>query len=179
MGYADYLKQMLRPMGVYRLDGGYSSSELDAVGDALDKVCAELDLLLERNADYIKRLEALFPIVDFASGEAERESNVLTLMSVNDEWSDKASLEAILSACGLAADISETDDKFVLEVRFKDIRGELTSREKQVCRDIMPAHIALRLICDGLTWDRAEELFPTWDDFDNAGLTASELVKLA
>ena len=42
----------------------------------------------------------------------------------------------------------------------------------------MPAHIALIFACDGLTWDRAEELFPTWNDFDNAGLTASELVKL-
>ncbi len=184
MGYADYLKQMLNPMGVYRLDRGYSKAELDAIGDALDKVSAKLrehlegSTYTESSGDYLRMLESLLPIVNFADTEEERRQNVLTLLAVNDTCSDKASLEAILKACGLAAEITELDEKFTVQLHFTDIRGELTEEEKQVCQAVMPAHIVLKFVCDGLTWDRAEELFPTWDDFDNAGLTASELVKL-
>ena len=184
MGYADYLKRMLSPLGVYRLDRGYSKAELDAIGDALDKVSAEFDAHLggftygEISGEYLEKLESLLPIVNFGETEEERRQNVLTLLAVNDGCSDKESLEAILKACGLEAEITEESDKFTAKLYFKNIRGELSEQEEKICREIMPSHIALNFVCDGLTWDRAEELFPTWDDFDNAGLTASELVKL-
>ena len=183
MGYADYLKQMLRPLGVYRLDRGYNKAELDAIGDALDKVSAQLEMQLgcldyaALGGEYLEKLESLFPIVNFAETEEERRENVLALLAVNDLSCDKASLEAQLKACGLEAEITEID-KFTAKLHFAKIRGELSQQEKQMCEAIMPAHIALIFACDGLTWDRAEELFPTWNDFDNAGLTASELVKL-
>ena len=184
MGFADYIKNMLRPMGVYRLDRGYGASEIEAIGDSLDKINALLTMhlvgcnLKESSGDYLSKIESLFPIVNFADGESERRENVLTLMMVNENFSDKASLEKILSACGLKAEICETDEKFVLELHFEDIRGELSDTEAQVCKSIMPAHTVLKFICDGLTWDSAEARFPTWDDFDNCGLTAHELVKL-
>ena len=184
MGYADYLKQMLSPLGIYRLESGYGAAELDAVGDALDKVRAELDIYLDgsvctsSSGEYLRLFEALFPIVNFAGTEEERRENILTLLAVNDSWSDKPSLEAMLKACGVEAEIVETDDKFKTELRFTQIRGEPTDDEKQVCKAIMPAHVTLQFVCDGLIWDRAEELFPTWDDLDSAGLTASEIAKL-
>ena len=68
MGYADFLRQMLKPMGVYRLNDGYSAAEIEAVGDALDKVSAKLGAYLsgstyaESGGDYLKMLESLFPI---------------------------------------------------------------------------------------------------------------------
>ena len=185
MGYADYLKQMLKPLGVYKLTGGYSAAELDAVGDALDKVCAVLDAhskgscCTDTFGEYLKLFESLFPIVNFAPDEEDRRNNVLTLLAVNDGWSDKASLEAMLKACGVEAEIVETDAKFKVELHFAEIRGEPTDEEVRVCKAILPSHIAVKFICDGLIWDRAEELFPTFDDLDNAGLCISELVKLA
>ena len=184
MGYADYLKRMLKPLGVYRLDSGYSAAELDAVGDAFDKVSAVLDGHLDgttytkMGGDYLSLFENLFPIVDFSESEEKRRENVLTLLSSFGAHSDKASLEAMLAACGLNAEISETDEKFILNLHFADIRGELTERQRKVCEAIMPCHTALNFICDGLTWDAAEARFPTWDDFDNCGLTAFEFVKL-
>ena len=184
MGYADYLKQMLKPLGVYNLTSGYGNAELEAVGDALDKVCAVLDNALsgstytDTDGEYLKMFEALFPIVNFGETEEERRENLLTLLSVNDNMSDKTSLEALLKACGLEAEIIETDNKFTVELHFAKIRGELSDEEIQVCRAVMPSHIAMKFICDGLTWDRAEELFPTFDNLDNAGLCIRELVKL-
>ena len=78
MGYADYLKQMLRPLGVYRLDRGYNKAELDAIGDALDKVSAQLEMQLgcldyaALGGEYLEKLESLLPIVNFADTEEER-----------------------------------------------------------------------------------------------------------
>ena len=116
MGYADYLKQMLRPLGVYRLDRGYNKAELDAIGDALDKVSAQLEMQLgcidyaALGGEYLEKLESLFPIVNFAETEEERRENVLALLAVNDLSCDKVSLEAQLKACGLEAEITETKD---------------------------------------------------------------------
>ena len=38
MSYAAYLKNLLRPLGIYQLDGTYNGAELDSVGLALDGV---------------------------------------------------------------------------------------------------------------------------------------------
>ena len=42
MKHADYLRQMLAPLGVYRLEGTCNGGELEAVGAALDGCAAAL-----------------------------------------------------------------------------------------------------------------------------------------
>lgn len=43
MKHADYLRQMLAPLGVYRLEGTCNGGELEAVGAALDGCAAALE----------------------------------------------------------------------------------------------------------------------------------------
>ena len=43
MSYAETLKDLLRPLGVYRLEEGYGAGELTGVGAALDGCGSELD----------------------------------------------------------------------------------------------------------------------------------------
>ena len=43
MGYAEELKAMLRPLGIYDLDSGAGAAELAALGAAMDGVGAALD----------------------------------------------------------------------------------------------------------------------------------------
>ena len=38
MSYAQYLRQLLAPLGVYDLDAPFQGGELDAWGEALDQV---------------------------------------------------------------------------------------------------------------------------------------------
>ena len=45
MSYAQYLRQLLRPLGVYDVEGRYLSGELEAEGLALDGVESVLDEL--------------------------------------------------------------------------------------------------------------------------------------
>lgn len=184
MGYADYLKQMLKPLGVYNLSSGYGEAEIDAIGTMLDGVDSEMENALENAAFYavseeaLKKLEELFPILVFGDSDARRLEAVKEFSRVNDGWSSVSSLQKQLDACGLSVEISEGDEKFTVDLNFDNVRGELTAQETEVVQSIMPAHVMLNYICGGLTWDRAEELFPTWEDFDSCGLTASEMMKL-
>ena len=38
MSYAHYLRELLRPLGVYDLDAPFNGGELDSAGQALDEV---------------------------------------------------------------------------------------------------------------------------------------------
>ena len=43
MSYAQDLRELLRPLGIYRLDAPFNGGELDTLGAALDQVEAELE----------------------------------------------------------------------------------------------------------------------------------------
>lgn len=179
MSFGEYLKRLLRPLGIYKLENSLSGAELDAIGSAFDGAEAYINGALNglnpENGE-LSPMEELLPIVNFKADEAERRSAVRVLLTKSA--SDKASLEEMLDACGLTAEITEGEDPFTATLRFNDIRGELSDTELEVCRSVMPAHMVLRFVCDGLTWDRAEALFQTWDEFDNCGYTADDLMKL-
>ena len=179
MSCGEYLKRLLRPLGIYKLEKGLSGAELDAIGYAFDGAEAYINAgLIGLNPENgeLSPMEELLSIVNFKADEAERRSAVRVLLSVNS--SDKVSLEKALDACGLTAEITEGEDPFTATLRFTDIRGELSDTEAEVCRNLLPAHMFLRFVCDGLSWDRAEVLFQSWDDFDNCGYTAKDLMKL-
>ena len=73
MSYARYLKELLRPLGVYRLEGGLGAGELEAVGAALDACGARLEaiqremLLSTAENEGLERVEKLLarrPVTD-------------------------------------------------------------------------------------------------------------------
>lgn len=184
MGYADFLKQMLKPLGVYDLTGGYASAELDAVGETFDAADTMLENALEcaglhsASDEVLTKLEELFPVLIFGSDEAQRLEAVREFYRVGDGYSSIAKLQRQLIACGFSAELTEGDEKFTADIFFDNVRGELNDQEAETVRNVMPAHIMLNLVCSGLTWDRAEELFSTWEDFESCGLTASEMMRL-
>lgn len=45
MGYRDYLAGLLQPLGIYDLESGVGAAELEAVGEKMDEVFSELELL--------------------------------------------------------------------------------------------------------------------------------------
>ena len=179
MGCGDHIKRLLRPLGVYKLENSLSSGEIAAVGSAYDGaeegISAGL-FALDAEKGELSRLEELLPIVNFGTTEADRRKAVKTLL--RPQGSRKAALESALDACGLTAEITEEEEPFTVSVRFTEVRGELSDGEERLCRSIMPAHLRLKFYCGGLTWDRAETLFPVWDELDNCGLTVSEIMKL-
>ena len=179
MGYADYLRHMLAPLGIYNLRSGYGFAETEAVGAALDDAEMPIAAMLDTpTGENLKNLEALFSIMQFDESEEERVTAVRTLLSTDDSCASIDKLENQLSACGLDAELAETENRFVVNVIMQNIRGELSDEEAAVCKAIMPAHLQLNFICSGVTWDRIEALYPTWDEFDAAGITISEMMEL-
>ena len=55
MSYAQYLRQLLAPLGVYQLNAPFQGGELEALGDAFDQVEGALEELLARVRALLRR----------------------------------------------------------------------------------------------------------------------------
>ena len=77
MSYGDYLRDVLRPLGVYDLEAPFQGEELDAVGCGLDGAEAALEEIqremnLETARDWgLERVAALFVHRPVAAGAEE------------------------------------------------------------------------------------------------------------
>ena len=184
MGYREFLASLLAPMGVYNLEEGYGAGELEAIGSALDGASLETDKLLTEvffvtAEDYgLTGYENLLPIVYLESEVAQRRDALIALLKTDDTYTTAEKLENTLAACGIPAEITETDTKYNVIVHFTGIRGEPEQRVRDTAESILPVHINPVFTSPGITWNRVEELFPTWDEFDNCGYTIFELLKL-
>ena len=184
MGYREYLASLLAPMGVYNLEEGYGAGELEATGSALDDVSSNVDTLVgetfcQTATDYgLTNYENLFPIVYLADTASQRQDALLDLIKTDDTYTTLEKLESTFAACGIPAEITETDTKYTVIVHFTDIRGEPEQRVRDTAENILPVHINPIFTSPGVTWNRVEELFPTWNEFDGCGYTIFELLKL-
>ena len=184
MGCGNYLKDMLRPMGVYSLSEGYSAGELEAIGAALDGAHAAADSLktegIPKTAEKsgLVMWENLFPIISFGETAEKRRMAVWELIRTDDASCTVQALEGQLSACGIPGKITPTQERFVIKLHFTSGRGEPTEEMINAALAILPAHIYTEFSRDCLTWDRLEELYPTWDEFDACGYNAGELMAL-
>ena len=63
MSYAQYLRQLLAPLGIYQLNAPFQGGELEALGDAFDQVEGALEELLNqlKNLFSLKKLQRQRP----------------------------------------------------------------------------------------------------------------------
>ena len=114
MSYARYLKDMLEPMRVYRLENSLNGAELESAGAALDGVDqvleeVEREMLLLTAEDWgLSAVEALLRRRPAAPTLEQRREALAALLRIGG---DSFTLEAIndtLRGCGLQAVASET-----------------------------------------------------------------------
>jgi len=186
MGYADYLWEMLRPLGAYGGKGPYTAGELSGEGAALDAAAEQLaELEREGFLDTaeswgLEKIEALLtrtPVTETASGKRMALAALLriggdsfTLAAVNDD----------LKGCGINAVVSETADPGVVEVRFPDVPGipDGFKALKKIIEDILPCHLEVVYVYWYITWGQIEARFATWGDIEAGGYTWEQLEKL-
>lgn len=179
MGYAAYLKQLLRPLGVYDLtDGSFSAGELDALGAELDKVWDDLQenqresIVSSALSDGLTRYERLFGVLPESPTTESRRAAIAALMQVAGDSFSAAALSNCLAACGVAAQVEETDTAGTLAVSFPGRMGvpEGFARMKAILEMLLPCHLtaeyrfryALWRDIAGLTWGRAAGM--TWGE---------------
>ncbi|NCB62933.1 MAG: DUF2313 domain-containing protein [Clostridia bacterium] len=186
MRNAGYLKDLLRPLGIYRLEDGIGAGELESAGAALDGCTTFLEelqremLLLTAEGDGLNQIESLLSRRPVTTDPKRRREALAALLRVGGDSFTLAAINDNLKGCGLNAVASECEAAGTVEVRFPEVPGIPNGFEdmKGIIEDILPCHLPVLYVFWYITWAMMEERFRTWGDVEAMGLTWEELEKL-
>lgn len=178
MDYADNIRRLLRPLGLFELDKGFGAAELSVVGAALD-VCGEemefalREAILTTAGDYgLGALEDILPWRPAVSTIGARRAALLALLSIDSCGFTKKAISDALTGCGVAATAVEGDESGVVIVTFIGCRGIPDNFEKvnEIISGIIPCHVEIIYAFLYSTWDDIEALGLTWDRIETMAL---------
>ena len=178
MSHASYLRELLRPLGVYDLSAPFNGGELDAQGQALDRCMEGLEEVQRESSlvtaedwglENIARLLARRPV---ASEPRALASALAALLRIGGDSFTLAAINDTISGCGVPALVKELGVGQVA-VFFPGIGGEPEgfSELKKIIEDILPAHLGITYKFWFITWEELEEKFPTWLSIESQGLS--------
>lgn len=186
MSYAESLKQLLRPLGVYRLEDSINGAELESVGSALDILEDKLELL-HREADLTtaegKGLEAWLSLLARRPVTKDPEQLRAAVAALLRVGGDSFTLKAIndnLLGCGINAVASESETPQTVNVSFPRVPGVPDGFEElcAIIEDILPCHLNVEYVFWYVTWALMEQRFATWGEIEERNLTWEQLEKL-
>lgn len=171
MGYAQYLRNFLRPLGIYDLSqGSLSGSELDALGHGLDEVSARLDYV-ERESQLacaegegLRRREALFARTPVQYSVPLRREAVAALLRIGGDSFTLEGINSTISGCGIKALVQETGQFGYVKIFFPDVAGipEGFEQIRDIILDIIPCHLEVEFAFRYMTWRECEKAGYTW-----------------
>ena len=186
MSYAEELKALLRPLGVYRLDGGLGAAELEAEGEALDGCGGVLEtvqremLLSTAEGEGLEAVERLLARRPVTGSLQRRREALAALLRIGGDGFTLAAVNDNLAGCGLNAAASEGAEPGTVAVQFPEVPGipDGFDEMKAIIEDILPCHLLIEYVFWYITWAMMEARFPTWGDVEALSLTWEELEKL-
>lgn len=173
MGYVQFLRDLLAPLGVYNLESGsFSGAEIEALGAALDEHWTAAQALQRESIPMtaeglgLQRWESLFPHRAAADTAAARRISVGGFLSVSGDSFTIDALSRCLAACGVRCRVSETDTYGTVEIRFPEVMGEPENLDaiRRIVEEILPCHLAVEYVLHWCTWGDAAHL--TWGDVE-------------
>ena len=178
MSYAQYLRELLLPLGVYDLDAPFNGGELDAAGLALDGAESWLEEVDREDSlataedwglDRVARLFVRRPVADTPRELADA---LAALLRIGGDSFTPQAINDTLSGCGVPARAEETGVGKV-RVTFPGIAGVPPSFEerKKIIEEILPAHVEIEYWFWYLTWAELESKFSCWQDIEDRDLT--------
>ena len=129
MSYGAYLRELLRPLRIYGLEGTANGGELEAQGKALDGVEAAMEevqremLICTAEGRGLEAVEALLARKPVAASLERRRAALAALLRIGGDSFTLTAINDNLKGCGLNAVASETETPGVVEVRFPDVPG--------------------------------------------------------
>jgi len=186
MNYAGYLKELLRPMGVYRLEGSINAAELESIGAALDAVAKKLEEV-HRQADLtvageegLTKVERLFARCPVTENPEQMRKALAALLRIGGDSFTPTALNDTLTGCGLRVTVSEADEPQSVEVHFPDVAGIPDGFEqiRTAVEEILPCHLAVEYLFWYINWDLLERQFSSWESLEKQNLTWTELEKM-
>ena len=182
MSYADYLRGLLQPLGVYDLYAPINGSALDVKGAALDEVhehleelAREIDLTRAENWG-LTQWRTLFSIQPASEHTEHLRNSIKALLRIGAGACTLESVRDTLSGCGIPTTVEEMGTGTV-RVNFPGTAGRPEGFEqlKANIEAILPAHVGIAYIFHFLTWKLVQER--NWTFRDIEGLSWDELEK--
>ena len=182
MSYGAYLRELLRPLRIYGLEGTANGGELEAQGKALDGVEAAMEevqremLICTAEGRGLEAVEALLARKPVAASLERRRAALAALLRIGDDSFTPGAVNDTITGCGVAAECMETGVGRV-QVRFPGVVGipAQIDRLKRIIQEIVPPQVEIAWFYRFLTWAELEEQFPSWADLERAGLNWSQL----
>lgn len=171
MGYAQYLRDLLSPLGVYDLSGSsFSGGQVEALGAALDDMWAAAQEAQRESIPMtavglgLERWEALFPRRAAAEDAAGRRTSIGGFLSISGDSFTIGALSRCLAACGVVCRVAETETPGTVAVSFPEVMGEPEgfAAIREIAEEILPCHLAVEYRLQWCTWGQAAGL--TWGD---------------
>lgn len=168
--YEEYLRALLAPLGVYRLDrDSLSGAELYALGKGLDSLAERLDnveregVTATAEGEGLRRREALFLRRPAATTPEERRAAIAALLQIDGDSLTPEAIDRTIRGCGIRAQAIELGTNRV-RVIFPEVVGvppEFDQIEK-IVMDILPCHLGVEFYFRFLTWEECEGAEYTW-----------------
>ena len=175
--YEEYLKELLAPLGVYRLDReSISGAELYALGRGLDAVSDRLETVERESVtataedEGLSRREALFLRRPAATTLKERRAAIAALLQIDGDSLTPEAIDRTIRGCGIWARVIEMGTNQV-RVVFPGTAGvppEFDQIEK-IVMDILPCHLGVEFHFRFLTWEECERAEYTWAFVEGQG----------
>ena len=187
MGYADYLRDLLRPLGAYDLDSGtFVAAELSAQGAGLDGCGVQLEhleremMLLSAEDEGLTAIESLLTRRPVAETVEQRRKALAALMLISGDSFTLGAINKNLAGYGINALASETGIPNQVKIVFPDVAGEPDGYEelKKIIEEILPCHLGIEYVFWFVDWAMIEGKFARWGDLERIGYTWAELEKL-
>jgi hypothetical protein len=182
MTYAEEMRELLRPLGVYDLNGALNGGELDAVGAALDKAGETLDEIL-RETDLtaaeswgLDKMASLFSRKPIAETREDMASALAALLRIGGDSFTLAAMNDTLAGCGVAAKVAEQGVGRVT-VSFPGTPGlpaNFAGMQK-IIEDILPPHLEIEYRLWYLLWRELEGMKLSWAAIEERGLNWGQL----
>lgn len=178
MSYGQYLREVLRPLGVYDLNAPFNGGELDAQGAALDAVQDGLEevqreaLLVTARSWGLENIARLLARRPVAERPAQLADALAALLRIGGDSFTLAAINDTINGCGIPAKVIEVGAGEV-EVSFPGVAGEPASFQelKKIIEDILPTHLLITYNFWYLTWMELERKFPSWRSIEERDLT--------
>lgn len=168
--YEEYLRGLLAPLGVYRLDrDSLSGAEIYALGRGLDAVAGRLDeveregVTATAEGEGLRRREALFLRRPAAVTPEERRAAIAALLQIDGDSLTPEAIGRTIRGCGIRAQAIElgTNRVRVVFPGTVGVPAEFAQIEK-IVMDILPCHLGVEFYFRFLTWEECHRAEYTW-----------------
>ena len=182
MSHAQYLRDLLRPLGVYDLTAPFNGGELDAQGEALDGAMARIEEVQRESSlttaeDWgLERVAALFVRRPVADHPRKLAAALAALLRIGGDSFTLDAINDTITGCGIPALVRETG-KGRVSVSFPGAAGVPQGFDglKRIIEDILPAHLGVEYDFWFLTWAELEDNFPSWRSIEELELSWAQL----